>query len=196
MGVAVAEGIGRIPVLERRPEDNLCATPKRRPLSPDFASDSAILTCGPFCKYAASASRSPPAPALLLAASETWTEAAVAGPPTPDTFSPDDRKALTDSPFIVARQTGIPAARARVTIVPPSAPIPAIKVRIRSANFLPRHHKDRRQHGRDNFLRTGTDGDYVPRADAQRLARSFNFAFGDEIFTDCRREQVHLELDR
>src|SRR5256885_7893663 len=56
---------------------------------------------------------------------------ATAGPPMPDTRSPDDRRALADSAVRVASQTGTPALTARVAMVPPNAPIPAINVRIR-----------------------------------------------------------------
>src|SRR2546425_7108586 len=56
---------------------------------------------------------------------------ATAAPPMPDTRSPDDRRALADSAVRVASQTGTPALTARVAMVPPNAPIPAINVRIR-----------------------------------------------------------------
>src|SRR5712671_4892824 len=56
---------------------------------------------------------------------------ATAAPPMPDTRSPDDRRALPDSAVRVASQTGTPALTARVAMVPPNAPIPAINVRIR-----------------------------------------------------------------
>jgi hypothetical protein len=61
----------------------------------------------------------------------TWTESAVAVPPMPDTRRPDDRSTLADSAVRVASQTGSPALTARVAIVPPNAPIPTIRIRIR-----------------------------------------------------------------
>jgi len=62
---------------------------------------------------------------------------ATAAPPMPDTRKPDDRRRLADSAVRVASRTGTPALTARVAMVPPNAPIPAISVRIRAPPRAP-----------------------------------------------------------
>jgi hypothetical protein len=48
----------------------------------------------------------------------------------PDTRKPEDWSWRADPADRVANQTGIPALTARVAMVPPSAPIPTINVRM------------------------------------------------------------------
>src|SRR3954470_16039960 len=59
-----------------------------------------------------------------------WKDVAAASPPTPETRRPEDRSSRAVAAVRVASETGIPAASARVAMVPPKAPMPTISVRI------------------------------------------------------------------